>query len=177
MKTLISDKFYGIVLTIFGLIGLAATSMIFIEKARIAVDENYKAICTINETFSCNDVMASWQSATFGFPNTHIGFVGFAITIIIGLLYIFSKKPLPKFVLIGNLVGFSLAMMFVFWLAHAAIFDIRALCIYCMIIWFAIINLLITTVSKITKFPHWQNLTLISLATALFAGVIWYEIL
>src|SRR5699024_12424476 len=67
----------------------------------------------------------------------------FGVTIAIGLLYllstrIFSEKTPPQWILWGNLVGFTLAMAFVFFLAHAAIFEIHALCIFCMIIWFSV---------------------------------------
>lgn len=181
MKSLISDKVYGFILMLFGITGLASTAYIHIEKAKIAEDAKYQTICTINETFSCNDVMASWQASTFGFPNTYIGFVGFGITIAIGLLYllstrIFSEKTPPQWILWGNLVGFTLAMAFVFFLAHAAIFEIHALCIFCMIIWFSVNFLLFSTVSKIFKYTHVQNLILISIMVALFTGVMYYEL-
>lgn len=176
MKELISNKAYGLILAIFGLLGLGATTAIAVEKAKIAKDASHKALCTINETFSCNSVMASDQASAFGFPNTYIGFVGFGITIIIGLMYLLSKKELPQALLYVNSIGFILAMVFVFYLAHAAIFDIHALCIYCMIIWFAVANLLFATISKVCKWTHIQNITLVTIMVALFTGVMYYEL-
>ena len=78
--------------------------------------------------------MMTWQSAALGIPNMAIGLAGFALMSAIGALML-SGTALPAWFRWARLGGMTFAFGYVHFLAISAIFAIRALCPWCMVIW------------------------------------------
>ena len=135
-----ASKGLGIFMIIAGLVGWVASMMLTIERLHLAADPNATLSCDVATFISCKSVMLSHQAKLFGFPNPLIGLAAFMAPFFIGWAIVAGaefKTWFWRFFFAGNTLGF----VFVLWLSHEAIFDINALCPYCMIAWAAMIPL------------------------------------
>lgn len=117
-----------------GLIGLVSSTTLTVEKMELAENASYVPSCTFGESFTCSSVMTSPQAAAFGIPNPLLGIAGFAVVMAIGVIMLVSAA-LPRWFRATFVTGLGLATAFCLWLAWQAVYDIHALCIYCMIVW------------------------------------------
>ncbi|WP_271394271.1 vitamin K epoxide reductase family protein [Neomicrococcus lactis] len=142
-----SDKGFGWIVTITGIVSFIASFILVLERFALYKDSGYVTSCDINPWVSCGTVMRSWQAALFGFPNPIIGIIGFAVVITIGVSLL-SGARFPRWYWIGFQTGITLAFAFCVWLWSQAVYEINALCIYCMIVWAMIIVLFFTTMAR-----------------------------
>jgi uncharacterized membrane protein len=129
-----------------GVIGLAASATLTVEKIRILADPNYVPSCSINPVLSCGSVMVTPQAAAFGFPNPLIGVVAFTVVSVTGVLAL-SKVVLPRWYWQGLAIGTLLGVGFIHWLIFQSLYRIGALCPYCMVVWSITIPLLVVVSS------------------------------
>ncbi|WP_301546835.1 vitamin K epoxide reductase family protein [Gordonia sp. X0973] len=122
------------VLVIGGVIGFGAAFIITLDKLKILADPNYVPSCTIGQVLNCGTVMTSWQAGLFGFPNPLIGLAAFAMVVTAGV-GIFAGARYANWYWAILQLGVTLALAFVFWLIYSSVYDIRKLCLYCMIVW------------------------------------------
>lgn len=98
--------------------------------------------CDINPWVSCGQVMGTWQSQLFGFPNPLTGVVAFAVVITTAMALL-SGASFGRSYWVGLQTGVTLGAVFVVWLWAQALFAIYILCLYCMIVWAAMIPLFV----------------------------------
>ncbi|APX04242.1 hypothetical protein BWQ92_01110 [Arthrobacter sp. QXT-31] len=145
------DKPLGLLLVITGTIGWIASGILALEKLEALMDPNHITSCDINPWISCGEVMKTWQSSLFGFPNMFIGIAAFAVIITTGMALL-SGAVLARWYWIGLQVGVTLGMAFVGWLWYQALYVIGILCPYCMVVWAMMIPLFVwVTVRNITS--------------------------
>jgi uncharacterized membrane protein len=119
---------------IAGVIGLLSSADLLVEKIAMLKDPAYVPSCSINPVMACGSVITTPQASVFGPPNPLFGLVGFCVVIVTGVLAI-AKVPLPRWSWIGLTAGTGLAVVFVHWLKYETLYDIGALCPYCMVVW------------------------------------------
>lgn len=141
---------YGLFMVILGAIGLFMSFIITVEKIQLAEDPNFVPSCTIDNIMSCGSVMESPQASAFGFPNPLIGLMGFSIVITLGVLLTTGVR-FPRWIWWGQALGLLAALVFVHWLAFNAIYEIVALCPYCMVVWAVIMPLFVMTVVHMAR--------------------------
>ncbi|KKB99797.1 vitamin K epoxide reductase family protein [Mycobacterium nebraskense] len=129
-----------------GVIGLAASATLTVEKIDLLLNPAYVPTCNINPILSCGSVMITPQASVLGFPNPLIGLVAFTVVVVTGLLAV-TKVALPQWYWIGLAVGLLLGAAFVHWLIYESLYSIGALCPYCMVVWAVTITLLVVVVS------------------------------
>lgn len=117
-----------------GLVGLAASVVLTVEKFAVLADPDHVPSCSINPILSCGSIMASPQAEAFGFPNPLLGIVGFTIVVVTGVV-VLAGALLPRWYWLGLQAGTTFAVVFVHWLAFQSLYRIRALCLYCMVVW------------------------------------------
>lgn len=125
-----------------GIIGWIASGILVLERLAVYDDAAHVTSCDVNPWVSCGRVFQAWQASLFGFPNPLIGVVAFAVVITTGMA-ILSGARFARWYWIGLQTGVTLGFVFVIWLWSQALFDINILCIYCMIVWAAMIPLFI----------------------------------
>ena len=135
-----ASKALAIFLIVAGLIGWAASFALTLERFHVAADPNATLSCDVATFISCKSVMLSHQAKLFGFPNPLIGLAAFMAPFFVGWAILAGAKFAAWFWRIF-FVGHVLALAFVIWLSHEAIFDIGSLCPYCMVAWAAVIPL------------------------------------
>lgn len=119
---------------LFSTIGLLASFIITWEKIELLKDPNHTTSCSINPLISCENVMQSDQASVFGFPNPLLGIIGFTAIFSFAFMGLFIKK-IPAFMYVILVSGLGFATIFSTWLFHEAIFEIGAICLYCVVVW------------------------------------------
>jgi uncharacterized membrane protein len=140
---------------IAGVLGLAASATLTVEKLHILENPDYVPSCSINPVLSCGSVMVTPQAEAFGFPNPLIGIVSFTVVVVTGMLAI-GRVALPRWYWAGLATGTLLGTAFVHWLIFQSLYRIGALCPYCMVVWAVTIPLLVV-VSSIALQPRLDN--------------------
>ena len=130
------DRTVGAVLVVGGLAGWIAALALFMDKIFLLENPGAQLGCDINPFISCGTVMMTWQASALGIPNMAVGLGGFAIMGAIGALML-SRAALPRWFRWARLGGMTFAFALVHFLAVSAIFVIRALCPWCMVVWAA----------------------------------------
>lgn len=127
-------------LIVAGATGWIASFLLTLERFHVAADPNATLSCDVATFISCKSVMLSPEAKLFGFPNPLIGLAAFMAPFFIGFAILAGAKFTAWFWRVFFL-GHVLALVFVTWLFTVAVFDIGALCPYCMIAWAATIPL------------------------------------
>ncbi|MUK02219.1 hypothetical protein GM708_09960 [Vibrio cholerae] len=135
---------FAVMLVVTGITGWIAAGILILEKLELYRNPDHVTSCDINPWVSCGQVMETWQSELFGFPNPFIGLVGFTIIITTGMALLAGAR-FNRWYWIGLQVGVTIGAVFATWLWSQALFSIFILCLYCMIVWAAMIPLFILT--------------------------------
>jgi uncharacterized membrane protein len=135
------------VLLVTGLLGMYGTVMLVMERVMLWNDPNHITSCDINPWVSCGEVMKTWQSQLFNFPNQFIGMVAFPIVLTIAMA-LFARARFARWYWIGMNIGVLAGFVFVVWLWSQAVYDINILCLYCMIVWAGMIPMFVLLTSR-----------------------------
>ena len=135
---------------IAGVIGLAASMTLTVEKIDILINPSYRPSCNLNPILSCGSVMITPQASVMGFPNPLLGMIAFTVVLVTGVLAV-TKVSLPQWYWIGLLVGTLIGAGFVHWLIFQSLYRIGALCPYCMVVWVITISLLVVVASIVCR--------------------------
>ncbi|TVU61998.1 vitamin K epoxide reductase family protein [Paenarthrobacter nitroguajacolicus] len=141
------DRPLGWLLLITGVTGWLASGALVLEKLEVLKDPGYQTVCDINPWISCGQVMQTWQSSVFGFPNMFIGIVAFAVIITTGMALLSGATFAPWY-WAGLQAGVTLGFAFVVWLWSQALYSIHILCPFCMIVWAAMIPLFVWVTAR-----------------------------
>lgn len=134
----VSPTTRGLLLVVGGLAGLYAAFTLTVDKFKLAADPDFVPGCDVNPFISCGKVMGTAEAEVFGFPNSLIGIAAFAVSVLVGVL-VLTRTPLPRLVERGYLLGITLGAVFVGWLVSQALYDIHALCPWCMVVWAVVV--------------------------------------
>lgn len=135
---------------IAGVIGLAASATLTVEKIDLLLNPAYVPSCNFNPILSCGSVMVTPQASVLGFPNPLLGLVAFTVVVVTGLLAV-TKVQLPQWYWVGLTLGVLLGTVFVHWLIYESLYTIGALCPYCMVVWAVTITLLVVVASIVFR--------------------------
>lgn len=140
------ERGYGIFAVVTGTIAWIASGILVLERLELYKNPDYVTSCDFNPWVSCGTVMKSSQAALLGFPNPFLGIVLFGVLITIGMALLAGAK-FQRWFWIGIQTGVTLAMVFIIWLWSQALYEINALCPYCMVVWAVTIPLFVFTTS------------------------------
>ncbi|MFE5582796.1 vitamin K epoxide reductase family protein [Kitasatospora sp. NPDC056531] len=135
-----ASRAFAILLFFGGLIGLAASAVLTFDKLRILENPSYVPSCNINPVISCGSVMRTEQASVFGFPNPLLGLAAFGALAAIGA-GLLAGAAYRRWFWLGLHGGTVLGLVFTHWLIVQALYDIGALCPYCMVVWATVVAL------------------------------------
>ncbi|WP_072814642.1 vitamin K epoxide reductase family protein [Rhodococcus zopfii] len=121
-------------LLVGGLVGLGASFVLTVEKFTLAANPDYIPTCSLNPVLNCGSIMSTPQAAVFGFPNSLLGIAGFSVVAATGAALLAGAR-LARWYWLSLQVGVTAAAAFVHWLIIQSLYEIGALCPYCMIVW------------------------------------------
>ncbi|AUG75591.1 hypothetical protein CFP65_0635 [Kitasatospora sp. MMS16-BH015] len=168
---------YAWLVLVCGALGLAASAVLTLDKLRLLEDPAYVPSCNINPVISCGSIMRTDQASAFGFPNSLIGLAAFGAVLAVGAGLLAGATYRRWFWLCFQL-GALLGLGFTCWLVYQALYEIGALCPYCMVVWAAVLPLAwYTLLHLLGRRPryHWVVPALWYLAIALLVlNRFWY---
>lgn len=141
------DRGFGILLVVTGAVSWIASGILVLERLELYKDAGYVTSCDVNPWVSCGVVMKTWQAALFGFPNPLIGIVGFAVVVTVGASLLAGAR-FARWYWACFQAGVTAAFAFVVWLWSQALYEINALCLYCMVVWAMVIPLFVYTTAR-----------------------------
>lgn len=112
---------------------LVASLVLSIDAIRLAEDPGASLGCDINAVISCGTVATSWQASLLGFPNAYLGlmFEPAVITLAVAAL---SGVRFPRHIMLTAQIVYTIALGLAYWLFHQAMFEIGALCPWCLLV-------------------------------------------
>ncbi|MFE7637406.1 vitamin K epoxide reductase family protein [Kitasatospora sp. NPDC057518] len=135
-----ASRAYAFLLFLGGLVGLAASAVLTFDKLRILENPSYVPNCNINPVISCGSVMRTEQAEVFGFPNPLLGLAAFGALAAIGA-GLLAGAAYRRWFWLGLNAGTAVGVGFAHWLIYQALYDIGALCPYCMVVWATVVAL------------------------------------
>lgn len=135
---------YAWLLLVTSIVAWLASGQLVLEKLEKLINPAHATICDVNPWISCGEVMSTWQSSLFGFPNMFIGIVAFAVTITTAM-GILAGASFGRWYWIGLQTGVTLGFAFVVWLWSQALYAIGILCPLCMVVWAMMIPIFVWT--------------------------------
>lgn len=102
-----------------------------LEYQEILKNAHTQLICDLNSVFSCGNVLNSWQSKIFGFPNSMLCTVFFTLMFTAGLIGTTGSILMPKMRLWLQGVGLFF-LSFGLWFMWESTFRVGSLCILCI---------------------------------------------
>ncbi|HUQ00336.1 MAG TPA: vitamin K epoxide reductase family protein [Aeromicrobium sp.] len=178
----------ALLVVITGALGELASFVLSVDKVQQLQDKidgkQFAPMCDLSAWVSCSGVMASKQSEAFGFPNSFIGVLGFAVVLTLGVLWL-SGAPVRRWIWGGLQAGTVFGIAFVTWLQVQSIYKIGALCPYCMVVWAVMIPLFVGVTAHSLRLAapgaaatrllsNWTALIVALWYTAI-AAAIWFE--
>lgn len=128
------DRVLPYILLVGGVIGVLAAAILTIEKVNLLTNPGNPLNCDLNPIVACGPVINTPQASVFGFPNPVLGLVGFAVVACIGAAML-AGASFKRWFWLGLQAGVTFGISFVIWLQYQSIFNIGALCPYCMVVW------------------------------------------
>jgi len=123
--------------------GLIAAFVLTLEKIKLLENPDAVLSCSVNIVLNCASVIKTPQSAVFGFPNSLIGLMGYAVIITVVVAYFAGARPNKLFWQVAN-VFYGLGALFSYWLFFTSLYTIQVLCPWCLIVTFVTTILLAT---------------------------------
>lgn len=164
----------GWLMTIGGAVGLLSAAILIIEKINLLEDPDAVLGCDINPIVGCGSVINTDQASAFGFPNPLMGVAGFAIVVTLGVLLI-ARVTLPAVVWLGLQAGALFGIGLVTWLQFQSIYELNALCPYCMVVWSVTIPIFVwITARNLVAFAPANPVSRIVGDWTLLINVLWY---
>lgn len=126
------------------ILSLIASFVLSVEAIELAKNANAVLACNFNAVLNCATVGLHPSAHLFGFPNSFLGLIAEPIVITVAIAGLAGTK-FPRLFMFVAQIGYTLGLIFAFWLFGMSYFVIGALCPWCLLVtatttfvWFAI---------------------------------------
>lgn len=131
LKTITLKKSLPYILLIGGIIGLICSFILINDEIRLLQNPSLKPNCDINPIISCGSVAKSTQASIFGFSNPIIGMAVFPMIAVVGAA-ILAGATFKRWFWVLFQAGITLGAIFAYWLLYESVYQINALCPFCL---------------------------------------------
>jgi uncharacterized membrane protein len=154
----LSQKSFSYIVIGLGIIGFLASLTLSYEKYQSALDPNHVPSCSLSPFLDCGKVLESGtDNLLLKIPNAYFGLAAFGALMAVGVMLLAGAHVKDWFwkAFYGGTV-FGLIMVGFFF--YQSLYNIGALCLYCMVTWLAVIPLFVYSTiwmieSKLLKIP------------------------
>ena len=127
------DTAVWVVMLASSLASLVASFVLSVEALTLAENPGASLSCDINATISCGTVANSWQAQLFGFPNAFLGMIAEPVVITVAVAALGGVR-FPRWFMLAAQTVYTLGLALAYWLFYESMFDIGALCPWCLVI-------------------------------------------
>jgi uncharacterized membrane protein len=122
-----------VTMLVASLASLVASFVLSVEAVTLAKDPDADLGCNLNAVISCGTVGTSWQASVLGFPNAFLGLVFEPAVIVLAVAGLAGVR-FPRWFMLAAQVVYTIALGFAYWLFEQAMFEIGALCPWCLLV-------------------------------------------
>lgn len=176
------EKALPYILLIGGAIGVIVSVVLTVEKINLLTNPSAVLSCDINPIISCGSAINKPQASVLGVPNSLIGAVGFSAVATIGAALLAGAR-FKRWFWRSLQGGMTFGVIAVAWLQYQSIYEIGALCPFCLVTWTIMIPMfLYTTLYTIRegylKTPKkWQSVVEALQRNHLAILILWYMLI
>jgi uncharacterized membrane protein len=123
---------YGTML-VSAALSLSASFVLSIDAVQLAADPQAALSCNVNAVISCGTVANSWQASLLGFPNAFLGLVAEPVVITVAVASLGGVR-FPRWFMFTAQIVYTIGVIFAYWLFYQSMFDIGALCPWCLLV-------------------------------------------
>lgn len=123
---------------------LIASFVLSVEAVELAANPDAVLSCSISVVVNCATVALHPSASLFGFPNAFLGLMAEPVVITVAIAGLAGTK-FPRFFMFAAQIGYTLGLIFAYYLLYTSFFTIGALCPWCLLVtltttlvWFAI---------------------------------------
>ena len=134
-------------------LSLIASLVLSYDAIKLAETPGSKLACDINAVVSCGKVAKSWQSSLLGFPNSFLGLMLEPVIMTVAIAGL-ALVAFPRLFMRVAHIGYGLGLVFALWLLSQSLFEINALCPWCLLVTISTV----TVFSTITRVAILENI-------------------
>jgi uncharacterized membrane protein len=120
-------------MAVSGALSLLASFVLSIEAMQLAKTPDAALSCNLNAVVNCASVMNHPTADLFGFPNSFLGLISEPIVITVAVAGFMGVK-FPRAFMFMAQIGYSIGLLFAFYLFYISVFVIGALCPWCLLV-------------------------------------------
>lgn len=143
-KTTRDNRWIFASMLVGAVLSLIASFVLSQEAIELAKNPDAVLACSVNIVLNCAKVGVHPSAHIFGFPNSFLGMMAEPVVITVAIAGLSGMKFGRKFMFAAQ-IGYTLGLIFAFWLFSQSYFVIGALCPWCLLVtatttfvWFAI---------------------------------------
>ena len=138
-------------------LSLIASLVLSYDAVKLAGSPSSKLSCDINAVVSCGKVAKSWQSSLLGFPNSFLGLMLEPVVMTVAIAGLSLVAFPRKFMRVAH-IGYGLGLLFALWLLSQSLFEIHALCPWCLLVTISTVTVF-STITRIVIFENVWNIS------------------
>lgn len=115
------------------LLSLLAAFVLSAEALQLAKNPNAQLSCSVNIVLNCATVAKHPTAELFGFPNSFLGMMAEPIVITVAIAGL-AGVAFPRRFMFFAQIGYTLGLIFAYYLFYVSFFIIQALCPWCLLV-------------------------------------------
>ncbi len=143
-KVVRDNRWIFISMLVGAMLSLLASFVLSVEAVVLAGDPGAALSCSVNIVLNCATVALHPSAELWGFPNSFLGLMAEPVVITVAIAGLSGIK-FPRLFMFAAQIGYSLGLIFAWYLFGVSFFVIGALCPWCLLVtltttlvWFAI---------------------------------------
>ncbi len=131
-----SNRWIFATMLVGAVISLIGAFVLSIDAVELAKNPGADLICSINVIVNCVTVAAHPTAEMFGFPNSFIGLITAPVVMTVAVAGLMGVV-FPKLFMFAAQIGYTLGLLFAYYMLYLSMFVIEALCPWCMVVMLA----------------------------------------
>ncbi len=118
-------------LIICGVVGIVASIFLAYDQVRIWQNPGYVPACSLNPLVNCGSVITSGKGELFHIPGPLFGLLAYPVIVTVGVAMLAGAK-FKRWFWQGLQLGAAGGVLFALWMFWESLFQIHALCPFCL---------------------------------------------
>lgn len=115
------------------LLSLLASFVLSVEAIQLAKNPDADLSCSVNVVLNCATVAKHSSAELWGFPNSFLGLIAEPVVITVAIAGLAGIK-FPRRFMFAAQIGYTLGVIFAYFLFFTSMFVIQALCPWCLLV-------------------------------------------
>ena len=130
---------------VLALAGLAVSLTSLYVHYQLLVDPSYASFCDVSETVNCQHAYLSRYGSFYGVPTALFGAIWFGAVLVLAFLDLTApaqvRESVPLYLFVASTIGLAVVL----YMAYAAFFVLKAVCVLCLATYVAVVGLFIVS--------------------------------